>query len=383
MQKGRGMTTALPTVRPDTASKAQRSTDRIRVATVPSSHVYVRHLSPVDDQDLPRVVRLPDPDPDEPGRYTQSKWWPPMMLQPEWVRAHADEFDVFHLQFGFDACPPARLEEVVETLRAAGKPLVYTVHDLRNPHHMVRDEHDAQLDVLIPAADALITLTRGAAGEIESRWGRRPVVLPHPHVVDLDVMERMGARPHDKSRPFTVGLHVKSLRACMDPLAVLPALTRAVQEIPGAVLQVNGHRDVLEPDGARFNPTLARALELSPPVVAVRVHDFFSDAQLWDYLGRLDVSVLPYRFGTHSGWLEACRDIGTAVAAPTCGYYQDQAPVFAFGMDEAGLDESSLIRAIRQAYDASPAEALSVDERVAQRQCVAAAHVDLYRELLA
>jgi hypothetical protein len=37
--------------------------------------------------------------------------------------------------------------------------------------------------------------------------------------------------------------------------------------------------------------------------VELRVHDYFSDDELWGYLQGLDVSVLPYQFGTHSGWL--------------------------------------------------------------------------------
>ena len=88
----------------------------IRVATVPASHVYVRHLDPVHPlSGLPRIDRLSDPDPDDPRRSTVSTWWPPVMLQPEWVREHADEFDVFHLQFGFDARTPAELAELVGT----------------------------------------------------------------------------------------------------------------------------------------------------------------------------------------------------------------------------------------------------------------------------
>ncbi|MGJ3561374.1 hypothetical protein ACR6C2_36400 [Streptomyces sp. INA 01156] len=36
------------------------------------------------------------------------------------------------------------------------------------------------------------------------------------------------------------------------------------------------------------------------------VHDYFDDDALWDCLIGLDVSVLPYRFGTHSGdWRRA------------------------------------------------------------------------------
>jgi len=306
------------------------------------------------------------------------------MLDPSWMRKHP-AFDLFHIQFGFDARGPEQLADLVAALEAEGKPLVYTVHDLRNPHHLVRDEHDAQLDVLVPAADALITLTPGAAHEIKSRWGRDAIVLPHPHVVDL---ERLAMVPRRRRLPgpggegFRVGLHVKSLRACMDPLTILPALIEAVQQIPGAVLQVDGHTDVLDPGGDRYARELAEALRAAPPCVEVRIHDFFSDDQLWDYLAGLDVSVLPYRFGTHSGWLEACRDLGTAVVAPSCGYYDEQGQVSSFVMDETSFDEASLVAAIHDAYGRTPVEPLSLDERVAQRQQIAAAHLALYAELL-
>jgi glycosyltransferase involved in cell wall biosynthesis len=363
------------------AGSPATAADTIRVASVPSSHVYIRHLDPLQQPaDLPRVARLADPDPADPGRSAVSQWWPPVMLDPEWVRAN--DFDVFHIQFGFDIRTPAQLQELVDALRETGRPLVYTVHDLRNPHHAERDEHDAQLDVLIPAADALITLTPGAADEIRRRWNREAVVLPHPHVVEADRMARVrrgGAR-----REFRIGVHVKSLRASMNPLGVLRVLADAVAALPGGVLQVNGHRDVLLPSGARYDAELGAFLRDAEAHgrVEVRIHDFLPDDELWDYLESLDVSVLPYRFGTHSGWLEACRDLGTAVVAPDCGYYREQGPVFRYVNDEAGLDAVSLVAAVRQAFDARPAEPVSVDERMRQRQAVADAHARLYRDLL-
>jgi glycosyltransferase involved in cell wall biosynthesis len=352
--------------------------------------VYVRHLQPVEAiPGLPRVERMSDPDPASPGRSAVSQWWPPVMLDAEWVRAN--DFDVFHIQFGFDARTPAQLQDLVDALRETGRPLVYTVHDLRNPHHQQRDEHDAQLDVLIPAADALITLTPGAADEIRRRWGREALVLPHPHVVEADriraVVPRSGAGAPGAGagvREFRVGVHVKSLRASMNPLAVLRVLADAVHALPGGVLQVNGHRDVLLPDGARYDPELGAFLRDAEAHgrLEVRVHDFLPDDELWDYLESLDVSVLPYRFGTHSGWLEACRDLGTAVIAPDCGYYREQGPVFRYENDESGLDAASLVAAVRAAYDARPAVPISAEERMAQRQAVAEAHARLYRELL-
>src|SRR4028119_1691555 len=141
------------------------STEPIVVASVPESHVYVWHLSREDGE---VVRRLPDPLPDESLRADQQGWWPPVMLRPGWARDN--EFDVFHINFGFDACtpqqlqelvgvpaargprpgraganycgaypttfgsnacPPEQLQELVDVLRDRGKPLVYTVHDLR------------------------------------------------------------------------------------------------------------------------------------------------------------------------------------------------------------------------------------------------------------
>jgi hypothetical protein len=347
--------------------------------------VYVRHIDADDAMPgYPRIERLADPDPAQPGRAAQSQWWPPAMLEAAWVRSHS-EFDLVHLQFGFDARSPEQLREWIEALDETGRPLVYTVHDLRNPHHDDSAEHDAQLDVLVPTAAALITLTPGAAAEIRERWGREAHVLPHPHVVDVDTMARMARGASRSAGEFRVGVHVKSLRANMDPLPVLRTLRSAVADLPGAVLQVNGHRDVLLEDGARYEPTLAAFLRraASDGEIDLRIHDFFDDAQLWEYLGSLDVSVLPYRFGTHSGWLEACRDLGTAVAAPTCGYYAEQGDVFSYEHDVRGLDETSLVRAIREAYDQGRAEPLSISARRAQRMRIAQAHARIYEGLLA
>ena len=174
----------------------------ITVASVPANHVYVRHLGdPSGDGD---VRRLADPRPcGAPSDH--SVWWPPVMLDPGWVRRHHAEFDVFHVHFGFDAQPVAGLEELVRVLRVYDKPLIYTAHDLRNPHHPGRAAHDEQLDVLIPAAHRVVTLTAGATEVIRQRWGRTALVLPHPHVVDFPALRR----PRRRGDEFVVGVHLQ------------------------------------------------------------------------------------------------------------------------------------------------------------------------------
>ncbi|MDR6117531.1 beta-1,4-mannosyltransferase [Aeromicrobium sp. SORGH_AS981] len=366
-----------------TASRQGRP--EIRIASVPSGHVYVRHLSSPDrDLDDP-VRRLADPAPGGGPAAAGQPWWPPAMLDAAWVERSHDSFDLMHVHFGFDALAPAQLTALVEALRTHGKPLVLTVHDLRNPHHLDRALHDAQLDVLVPAASVVVTLTDGAAAEVRRRWDRDALVLPHPHVVEPTTMERLARHrpaPAERGGEFRVGLHVKSLRACMDPATLLPTLLRAVQQVPGGVLQVDGHTDVLDPGGARFDADLAAWLADAPVVVDVRVHDYFTDDELVDYLASLDLSVLPYRFGTHSGWLELCRDVGTPVAAPSCGYYADQGPVHAFTFDEHRFDADSLVAAVRDAWTSTPTPAPTVAQRLAQRRQLAEAHATVYTDAL-
>ena len=366
-----------------------RADSDIRVASVPAGHVYVHHLSPtsppVDNEQL--VRRLPDPHPFEPGRVAAAQWWPPRMLEPEWVAENLAAFDVFHLQFGFDAVPPATLHELAKLLHAAGKPLVYTVHDLRNPHHRHSPQHDAQLAVLMAEADALVTLTPGAAAEIEARWGRTATVIPHPHVVDFATMSRSLARQAHRApdAPFRIGLHVKSLRANMNPLPIVRALAETHHEFPNTVLQVDGHPEVLEPGGARYDAELSELLReyARSGVIDLRIHPYFTDDDLWEYLDSLDASVLPYRFGTHSGWLEACRDLGTDVIAPSCGYYADQGPVRQYSNDDNGFDADSLVAAVAASSRSERVDSLSVEFRTTQRDSIAHRHGQLYSELLA
>ena len=349
------------------------------MASVPEGHVYVRHLGRPSPSQESSVVRLRDPRPNG-APSTSQRWWPPVMLDPEWVRAHREEFDLFHLHFGFDAQGPAEIAALVDALRTHRKPLVYTVHDLRNPHQTDPSSHDAVLDVLIPAADHLVTLTPGAAAEIARRWNRPATVVPHPHVVkaaDLDV-------PRAVSETFTVGIHAKSLRPNMALLPVVRVVADAVADLD-AVVRVDIHCEVQKPGTHAYAPQVMSELAAlrDRGLIDLRVHDYFDDQQLYAYLRSLDVSVLPYAFGTHSGWLEACFDLGTAVLAPDCGFYAQQRPCLSYGhSQEAGLDEASLRAAVLQAYHQRPRWQATAADRMAERVRVADVHEQIYAGLL-
>ena len=349
---------------------------RVRVLSIPSSHVYVDNIRhPSGDNTIGWVAELVTA-----GAGPEAMWGPPASLRPEWVADHAETFDVAHLHFGFDAFEPRDLSRWVGELRTHGKALVFTVHDLRNPHHLDPGMHDAQLDVLVGAADAVLTLTRGVAREIRRRWGRRAIVTPHPHVVPSSWL----ARPRPTRAGFVIGVHLKSLRANIDALPVLVPLVEVVRELPGAALVVNVHDQLTRTDFIRHDADLISFLRAGAARgdLTLAVHKRFDDEQLWDYLMGLDLSVLPYAFGTHSGWLEACHDLGTAVLAPQHGFWREQQQAFGFAAPSGVVDPASVRDAVREAYATRPAWRAVPDDRHRQRREVAAVHASLYHRLM-
>ncbi len=345
----------------------------LRVLPIPSAHAYPQSLRPLDAQ---RVVHLGDPA--VPGA-AEGVWWPPPALDARWVDQHAAELDVVHLHFGFDASSPDDLAAWCDALDRHGIPLVLTVHDLVNPHFRDQGGHAARLDVLVPRAETVVTLTSGAGEEIARRWGRPAEVVPHPHVAPLALVGVPTDRPPDA---FVVGLHLKSLRAnvCVPP--VLDALVPAVRALPGAVLRVHLHREVLDPAHPRHDGRLVADLRRRHEAGALDlvVHEPHTDDDLWEYLRSLDVSVMPYAFGTHSGWLEACHDLGTAVLAPRVGHWGEQQRQLSFDWRADGsVDPEQVASALSEAYAHRPTWAARRADRVHQQREVAAAHTAIYR----
>lgn len=357
----------------------------VRVRQVPAAHVYVEHLLPPERPARAEVVHLPDPP--VPGA-PPGQWWPHPAMEADWVRAHAAEQDVLHLHFGTEGRSTPELASWIGALRSAGLPLVHTVHDIDHPHLRDQTRHREHLALLVEHADGLLTLTEGAADVVERRHGRRPLVVPHPHIVPLARLEggpRAGSP--DPSRTLRVGLHLKSLRTNVDPLPVLPALVQAVGALRdrgvAAELEVRVHPDVADsprPE-ARTVTALLRRVEDAPGVRLVSAGRL-DDDQLWDYLGGLDVSVLPYAWGTHSGWVEACRDLGTWALASQVGHLAEQGGVMVWGAPGVPAQVDRLVELLTHAAE-HPAQPVPVAERVQERARVAAVHARLYREVIA
>jgi hypothetical protein len=120
-------------------------------------------------------------------------------------------------------------------------------------------------------------------------------------------------------------------------------------------------------------------------------HDRLTDAELAIAVSRLDAYVLPYRHGTHSGWLEMCWDLGVPVVAPLVGHYVEQHPDGSVATFDSG-DASSLAGALQgflsgpdvcSAGTAERADLITARRHVRRETdaAAAAAHATLYRRL--
>jgi beta-1,4-mannosyltransferase len=334
----------------------------MKVASVPRRHVYTRHIGWPGDG----VERIATPD----QTYRASD-----LLDPGWVRGHADDFACFHTHFGFGDVDLPTLRAWRDALREVDRPHVHTVHDLENPHHPDQTHHRSQLDLLVGEADAVVTLTGRAADRIEARWGRRPIVLPHPHVVEL---ERVGLeRP--VREPLVIGIHLKDLRAALHGPELCEEVADAIAGDDRFALRIDAYPAACE----REPETAARLGSLAErPRVELALHPYGTDDEFEDYVRSIDVALLPYRWGTHSGWAEACLDVGTQVLAPETTCIPDQHE----RIQALDLEAPDLARRLREVLDRCWAQRddgpLTREERTRQRQDIARAHAELYAEVV-
>lgn len=308
----------------------------VRVAQHPPDHPYLRRLGLVDAS---------------PGR-SPSIWDVDALV--------AVGVDVVHLHFGFEHLGAAEIGEWVERLGAAGIVLVHTVHDLDNPHLVDQREFHRSVGVLTSAAAAVLTLTDAAAELIAARYGRSAIVVAHPHVVPFDAVAR---RSTTVTQRRGVYVHASTIRPNLDVDMLLRLIPVAR---PYGGLRVH----VRETVPAAWRRWLQRTA--GEAGAEVEVGPRLTDDELWDRIGGAALVVLPYRWGTHSGLLEAAHDLGTPTLAPGFGGYADQGAHV--------VDPSDLAGSVRRAVAAPPS--VDLDGRRRQRDAARAAHVDLYRALV-
>ena len=337
---------------------------RRTVVTLPARHAYV-------DAVVPQCWRHVTQTPSVHDSSARGVFSPDPMWAGGGIRRLPDDVRIVHVHFGFDHRSPRELEAWASELAQSERSMVMTVHDLRNPHHRTGGLLKQQLNVLLPAAASVITLTRGAARELLSTFDVTATVIAHPRVfVTRTAPTRVGL----------VGIHLKSLRRnVVEPDEAVAAVARAVASAGGS-LEVLAHRDVSDPQEIRAVAGVVSRF----PAARLRLIDRLSDAHLQRWLSTLQVGVMINRFGTHSGWLEACRDVGTTVVAPTCGYYDSQWSdlVMYRNTEAAGLDAESLEAAVVLALSQPPTRAVDQQWRRQQLETIRTRHHAIYQAVL-
>jgi hypothetical protein len=294
----------------------------------PSDHPYTRRL---------------------PGRRTSTPVWKPGALAGQGIR-------IVHLHFGFETLEPRDVSSWIAELRAHNIRLVYTAHDLDNPHLIDQRGHRRLLELVVGAADRVLTLTGRAAAELTS-LGATVTVVPHPHVVPL---RRMVCR-HHRSRG-ALYVHAATCRPNLDVELLVSVAARLA---PVAGLRVH----IRSPLDDRRGELATRLGSI--PGVALDLSARLDDAALWDRIDRASAVLLPYRWGTHSGLLEAGRDLATPVLATPISTLIDQGAT--------ALDPQDPIGSLERCRGLP---STSIVERLMQRRHVVAAHRRMYRELL-
>ena len=337
------------------------------VASVPARHVYTRHLA------HPAVPVARVATPAATYRATQ-------MISAEWVQVHAEGIDVAHVHFGFGDVTDRAWREWRAALAAHRIPLVYTVHDLDNPHVDAQERHHRQVAFLCRTAEEVITLTAAAADRVRQRTGRRAIVIPHPHVVDLATI---AATDRPRRETFTVAIHGKDQRAGIDARPFVGAVLDVMADRPDVHLRLDVAPELVDRAPEEYRHLAATAAH---PRVAFHHTGWLDDPALWRYLADVDLVVLPYRLGTHSGWAEACLDLGTPVAAPAHMPIVDQHPaprILPLTIDASGRPDPDALAGIidRLRHGTRPAP-VSPRWRDVQRLDIARAHETVYRRAI-
>ena len=285
------------------------------------------------------------------------------------MRAYAGEVDVVHVHFGYEHRTPQQLRTWTETLAALNIPLVLTVHDLDNPHTAGQETHHASLGVLTQAAAATITLTHGAAADLHRRYGVTPHVIPHPHSFDLGLVgRRVRARARRGGR---IGLNLRSPRPNVDAAGALALLQHAPA---GAALVVRVSAATMQGKDQVGDQVAAGARAGRWEVQTVP--GYTDERELWEFLSSIDALLLPYRWGTHSGWVESCWDVGTTVVAPAVGFYSEQHPTVTLSLDARPDVVQQVLGELR------PIAGATAPGRREEQTQVAAGHALIYRQVL-
>lgn len=324
------------------------------------------------------------------------------------------DVDVAHLHLGHDYMSVSAVERAMAHLARDGVPVLLTVHDIDHQADLDDPRLHERFGALVKSAARVITLTEAAALRILERWDVAAAIVPHPRLLDESeistavrsakylrgdghqsavgvLLERMGENIEgpellDKLAPVPIGRPGAELRIVVES----HSWHEAVGEDPANRAGGGGGGGDLEAGGDPMtsgDPVVAElAAEGAWESVRLVTYEALDLGPMLPELAALDACVLPYRFASHSTWLELCRDLGVAAVFPDVGFLRDQ---WFCGMDPEACgggsydpgDPGSVARAVGAVLDQPRPVPPRPDG--ADAQSVMAAHAELYWEVAA
>lgn len=313
----------------------------------------------------------------------------PRDLTLAWLLNHRpwDWFDVVHLHH-LDYEPISRLTSVLAECRRAAKRVVFTAHDV-TPVFGARVTHHRRLRVLAEHGVPFVCLTAAAESEVRRRFGARITLIPHGYVVEPSTTVRTVPRPAGPTRFLLYG----SLRANRDVELVLHCwrFARHLRDTSLHLLLRAPSRAGLAEDAAAWRAIREHSAD---PRLLVDVLPFPSDDDVTDGLMGADCLVLPYRWASHSGQLEAAFDTGLLPVAARTGFLSEQVelhgdlvgePVWFDWADGAEYDHGArLLTAMQEAHTViqqswhAPDPSGFAEHRRREHDRIIAAHHNVY-----
>lgn len=302
--------------------------------------------------------------------------WPelPNLYDPVWLAAHEEQWDIAHFHFTWEQYPVEQFGAVLDVHARNGTPVVWTAHDLRNPHTGSAGRDEAYLRLLAEVADHVVTLTPGAAHELHRRFGRRAEVIAHGPVLPVDVACRWRGRAPASRQTVRLIVHLRSVRANVDWRTPLCAVSELAEDGVPVQLTVQVERS-------------AEGLDLvvrhAGRGVRVVPHEDLALEDLCARLVEADAVLLPYRWGTHSGMLELLTDLGVTAIVGDVGYLAEQAPCSTVAVRDGRLDADGLRRRIQDLVSGCSPVQVSLDRRRVELRAFQRRHAQVYRRLAA
>jgi hypothetical protein len=283
----------------------------MRILHIPARTPYARKLNSedfsvvnqttIDDREIPRDASF------------------------EWLnnQRNFDFFDILHIH-SVELTSTETIQQVLDRCQRTKKGIVFTIHDVRPMFSTDQKKYNKTLKIIAKTGARLITLTCGAQMEIVKTLNIEPLsvnVIPHGFVLPPKD-DRWQRQKKIESSVCSFGMYggFRPNREILTP-AINIAYGIFEKEINLTFLT-----RAISPIEIFNNEEVNKFVELAllKNHITLRLYPFPSDDQIFDFMSEIDILIMAYRWGTHSGQLELAFDLGVIPIISNVGYYYDQ-----------------------------------------------------------